>query len=157
MRGGEKSWSWIKKGIPLRLEIGPREVDAEQLNLCRTRQSASRRQNPFAPPTRSRDRFDSQRDPCESLRQSDPFPQPTYGRDRFSKKNSADFFTGKGEEIHGGFALCHWNEDPAIEAKIKEDFNVTIRCIPIDMPAREGSCLFTGQKSPRRVIFAKSY
>ena len=67
-----------------------------------------------------------------------------------------DFFADK-EEIHGGFALCHWNEDPAIEAKVKEDLNVTIRCIPLDVPSEPGSCLFTGQKSPRRVLFAKAY
>ena len=50
------------------------------------------------------------------------------------KEDFYNFFTAKTEdEIHGGFALCHWNEDPAVEQKIKEDLNVTIRCIPLSL------------------------
>ena len=56
-----------------------------------------------------------------------------------------------------GFALCHWNGDPEIEKKVKEELNVTIRCIPMDLPSDEGRCLFTGEQSPRRVLFAKAY
>ena len=73
------------------------------------------------------------------------------------KKEFYDFFEGKGDEIHGGFALCHWNGDSEIEAKIKEDLNVTIRCIPMHLPPVEGKCIFTNERSLRRVIFAKAY
>ena len=74
-----------------------------------------------------------------------------------SKSAFYEFFADKGDEAHGGFALCHWNEDPAIEAKIKEELNVTIRCIPLEEKEEEGICIFTGEKSPRRVLFAKAY
>ena len=73
------------------------------------------------------------------------------------------FFTPQNKakpEIHGGFALCHWNGSPEVEAKIKADLNVTIRCIPLDdeaFPPRPGVCPFSGEPSPRRVVFAKSY
>ena len=76
------------------------------------------------------------------------------------KEQFYQFFTPKNQEnpeIHGGFALCHWCEDPRIEEQVKNDLSVTIRCIPLDQEKEEGICPFSGKKSPRRVIFAKSY
>jgi len=156
LRGGEKSWSWIKKGVPLRLEIGPREVDSEQLNLCR-RDKAHRDGKIF-----SRSQLETEIGSVLDEIHFHLLEKATRFRNQHmveidTLKDFAEFFTAKGEEIHGGFALCHWNGDPAIEAKVKEEFNVTIRCIPLDLPAKAGRCLFTGESSPRRVIFAKSY
>ena len=74
-----------------------------------------------------------------------------------------DFFTPKNPakpEIHGGFALAHWNGSAAVEEQIKNDLKVTIRCIPFDDPARPpepGRCVITGEPSSRRVLWAKSY
>src|SRR5690606_7509671 len=48
LRGGEKSWGWIKKGIPLRLEVGLREIEAGQLNICR-RDKPHKETSPFSP------------------------------------------------------------------------------------------------------------
>lgn len=152
MRGGEKSWGWIKKGIPLRLEVGLREIEAGQLNVCR-RDKAHRDASPF-----------SETEVVSILEemQSNLLARATAFRKQHTveiddKKEFYDFFTAKGEEIHAGFALCHWNGDPAIEAKVKEDLNVTIRCIPLDFRALPGKCIFTGEPSKQRVIFAKSY
>lgn len=156
LRGGEKNWSWIKKGVPIRIEIGPREVESEALRIARrdhphketvplTREELSHRlpeiladiqKNLLAKATRFRE-------------------ENTVKIDKLSDFD--DFFKGSDEEINGGFALCHWNGDPAIEAKIKQEKNVTIRCIPLHASPEEGRCLFTGEKSPRRVLFAKSY
>ncbi|MFL5272837.1 MAG: proline--tRNA ligase, partial [Anaeromyxobacteraceae bacterium] len=58
--------------------------------------------------------------------------------------------------IHGGFAMTHFNGDPALEAKLKGDLGVTVRCIPLD-PGEPGTCPFTGQPSAKRVVWAKSY
>ena len=63
---------------------------------------------------------------------------------------------GAKPEIHGGFALAHWNGSREIEEKIKSDLKVTIRCIPLTDP-EPGRCIFTGQASERRVIWAKAY
>jgi prolyl-tRNA synthetase len=61
-------------------------------------------------------------------------------------------------EIHGGFALAHWNGSRAVEEQIKNDLKVTIRCIPFDDPEDpSGSCVITGEPSARRVLWAKSY
>jgi prolyl-tRNA synthetase len=80
-----------------------------------------------------------------------------------TKKEFYDFFTPKDlakPEIHGGFALAHWNGSRAVEEQIKNDLKVTIRCIPLDDPANppeRGTCAITGESSPRRVLWAKSY
>jgi prolyl-tRNA synthetase len=152
LRGGEKSWSWIKKGIPLRLEVGLREIEAGQLNICR-RDKPHRETTPFS--------VEGVVSLLEEI-QANLLTRATEFRDQHTreiddKKEFYDFFTAKGEEIHGGFALCHWNGDPAIEAKVKEDLNVTIRCIPLHIKPQEGKCIFTGQRSRARVIFAKAY
>ncbi len=60
-------------------------------------------------------------------------------------------------EIHGGFALSHWNGEPAVERQIKDDLNVTVRVISNDAECEEGRCIITGEPSDRRVVFAKSY
>ncbi len=77
-----------------------------------------------------------------------------------TKEEFYDFFTAKNPnkpEIHGGFALAHWNGSREVEEKIKEDLKVTIRCIPFDAPEEDGRCIITGEPSKRRVIWAKSY
>ena len=77
-----------------------------------------------------------------------------------SKKDFYDFFTAKNPskpEIHGGFALAHWNGSREIEEQIKNDLKVTIRVIPLDDSSEPGQCIFTGEPSARRVVWAKSY
>jgi prolyl-tRNA synthetase len=79
-----------------------------------------------------------------------------------SKTDFYDFFTAKNAEkpeIHGGFALAHWSGEPEVEAKIKEDLKVTIRCIPFagELRGEPGKCPFSGKPSKGRVVFGKAY
>ena len=59
-----------------------------------------------------------------------------------------------GHTFHARYA--HFNGDPALEAKIKDDLKVTVRCIPL-AGGEPGTCPFTGQPSKQRVVWAKSY
>ena len=59
--------------------------------------------------------------------------------------------------IKGGFILAHWDGTPETEEKIKQDTKATIRCIPYDSVEEEGVCILTGNKSTRKVLFAKAY
>lgn len=152
LRGGEKSWGWIKKGVPLRLEVGMRELEAGKLQVFR-RDRPHKEGTPF-----------SEEGVIVLLEeiQASLLAKATAFRDMHtvaihSKKEFYDFFTAKAEEIHGGFALCHYNGDAKLEEKLKEDLNVTIRCIPLHLPPEKGTCLFTGAPSAQRVIFAKAY
>ena len=58
--------------------------------------------------------------------------------------------------IHGGFAMTHFNGDRRLEAQIKDELGVTVRCIPL-APGEPGVCPFTGQPSQKRAVWAKSY
>lgn len=59
----------------------------------------------------------------------------------------------------GGFLLCHWDGTPETEQAIKDETKATIRCIPVDscVCEEEGTCIYTGKPSHRRVVFAISY
>ena len=77
-----------------------------------------------------------------------------------SKDEFYDFFTPRDAtkpEIHGGFALAHWDGSREVEEQIKNDLKVTIRVIPLDNSSESGKCIFTGKPSSCRVIWAKSY
>lgn len=159
LRGGDKLWSWIKKGVPLRIEIGPRDIASQQLPV-------SRRDRPFSEKKmQSRAHFlatvAKQLDEIQdALFQKALRFRDSHMRKIDSKEEFYAFFTpqnGENPEIYGGFALCHWCDDPKLEEKIKEDLGVTIRCIPLDAPDEEGRCPFTGKNSRRRVIYAKAY
>ena len=76
-----------------------------------------------------------------------------------SKEELYAYFTPQNKskpEMHGGFALVHWDRDPQWEEQLKNDLKVTVRCIPEDS-GEPGTCIFSGNESPGRVVLAKSY
>ena len=60
-------------------------------------------------------------------------------------------------EGDGGFVLAHWDGTAETEARIQEETKATIRCIPLDAQTEEGSCVYSGKPSSKRVLFAKAY
>jgi len=159
IRGGDKVWSWIKKGIPLRLEIGPRDMADDSVFLGRRdlphNQKQSVKREAFIAGVAAM---------LDEIQQTLLERARTYRDEHTHTINSKDdfyaFFTPRNAEqpeIHGGFAMAHWCGDPAVEAQIKADLGVTIRCIPLEGEAEPGTCLFTGKPSPRRVLWAKAY
>ncbi len=156
LRGGEKSWSWIKKGVPLRIEIGLREIEAAQLGLMR--RDRPHKEVISCPRDQLKERILRTLEEMQNqlLEKATSF-RDVHTRKIDRKEEFIEFFQGKDEEISGGFALCHWNGDPSFEKEVKETLNVTIRCIPDHLPLEAGKCIFSGEKSSRRVLFAKSY
>lgn len=159
MRGGDKTWSWIKKGVPLRLEIGPRDIANNSLGILRRDRSAKEATQ------MSREEFLGSVTNILDEMQKALLEKARAFRDAHIKKIDTKeefyaFFTPKNPEkpeIHGGFAFSHWSGERSVEEKVKEDLNVTIRCIPLDSPQEAGKCVISGNKSHRRVLFAKSY
>jgi len=159
LRGGEKTWSWIKRGIPVRIEVGPRDI--EQGHLCITQRNKGPKEREMITP----DAF------IASLTERlDGIQNALYERalaEREAHTHTIDtleefeaFFTPKNKkkpEIHGGFALTHFAGDVSTEKDIQKKYGVTIRCIPFDLGKEKGTCPFTGKPSAQRVIFAKSY
>jgi len=157
--GGERTWAWIKKGIPVRVEIGPREVDQDSVFVARRDKSLKERQG------QPREQFVSSISSLLDDIQASLYIKARDFREKHtvridSKDEFYSFFTPKNAdkpEIHGGFALCHFGGDPEVEKKIKDDLGVTVRCIPIDAPEEHGTCIISGKPSARRVIFGKAY
>ncbi len=158
-RGGEKVWNWIKKGVPIRLEIGPRDIAADSVSLCRRDRPHKERTN--VPRAELLSTLPARLDEIQQglLDRARAF-RDQHIRCIDSKKELYRFFTPQNAakpEIHGGFAMCHWSGNAAAEERVTNDLGVTIRCIPIGGETEPGRCIFTGQPSPRRVVFAKAY
>ena len=157
--GGAKNWEWIKKGVPVRIEIGPRDLEKDFVTM-------SRRDQPVkAKECMAMEEFVQRAPDVLMSIQENLYERATKFRDENTRKidnqkDFYDFFTPENSakpEIHGGFALAHWNGSREIEEKIKNDLKVTIRCILLGDSAEPGRCIFTGEPSSRRVIWAKAY
>ncbi|MFN2542702.1 MAG: proline--tRNA ligase [Chthoniobacterales bacterium] len=156
--GGVKNWEWIKKGVPLRVEIGPRDLEKNSVAVSRRDQPVKAKEfismQEFAA-TAPEILMSIQQNLYERAKQfRDENTRRIDNRDEFY-----DFFTPRNAEkpeIHGGFALAHWNGSREVEEQIKNDLKVTIRVIPFES-AKPGRCIFTGEPSARRVVWAKSY
>jgi prolyl-tRNA synthetase len=158
-RGGEKTWGWIKKGVPIRLEIGMREVKDDQVFFGR------RDQSPKAKRAVPREEFNFTIPQILAEIQQNLFDRAgEFRREHTLRFDDRDkfikYFTPKNAEkpeIHGGFALAHWCGTAECEAWPTENLKVTIRCIPLDAEEEAGKCIFCGGESNKRVVFAKSY
>ncbi len=158
IRGGEKTWQHIKKGVPVRAEIGPRDVAANSIFVGRRDKAV--RDKVSVP----RDEFVSQISATLTDMQSNLFDRAkSMQKENTHEINSLDdfqsFFTPSNEnkpELHGGFALCHWTEDPQVH-EILKPLKVTIRCVPLNGDKESGQCIFTGKPSKGRAVFAKAY
>ena len=160
VNAGEKGWQWIKKGIPVRAEVGPREMDSECVYVGRRDHSPKQR---YSEPCEAfvAGLGDLLEDIQRSLLQRALELREEHTRNIDDWDAFASFFTPKNEdkpEIHGGFAMSHWCDATDCETKINNELSVTLRCIPLDRDSGDtGKCVVCGAKSPGRVVFAKAY
>ena len=150
LRPGFKFAEWELKGVPVRIAIGPRDLENGCVEIAR------------------RDTLEKSSVPQEGLAvriekllgdiQANIYAKALKFRDEnIIKVDTWDDFKEKIE--NGGFLLCHWDGTPETEEKIKEETKATIRCIPLDSAVceEEGKCIYSGKPSHRRVLFARSY
>jgi prolyl-tRNA synthetase len=137
------------KGVPVRLAIGPKDLQNNTIEVAR------------------RDTLSKQvvsitgiEDFVQNLLtqiQTEMFEKALDFRNtHITKVNNFDEFK-EVLETKGGFVSAHWDGTPGTEEKIKDITKATIRCIPLDAEMEDGFCVFTGQKSSKRVLFAKAY
>jgi len=161
LRGGDKVWQWIKKGVPLRLEIGPRDIQSDSVFMARRDRPAKEKGGV------ARAEFVANVTKLLGEIQDGLFERAKAHREKHTrvidtKEDFYAFFTPARHDenqpapIHGGFALTHFCGDAELEAKIKEELAVTVRCIPLEA-SEPGTCPFTGKPSKQRVVWAKSY
>jgi len=155
-RGGEKKWYHIKRGVPIRLEVGPRDIASDSVFVGRRDQ----------PKSTGMGRAEFVGTIVETLNemQQDLFDRALKLRTDNTKQIDSfeefkAYFTAKNEkkpEIHGGFAECHFIDCPETDEMLKP-LKVTPRCIPVTGEKTPGVCIFTGKPTETRGIFAKSY
>jgi len=150
--GYKPGWKFAEyelKGVPLRVAIGPRDLENETVELAR------------------RDTFEKMTVRMEELavlveRYLKIIQQNIYDKAKgFREENTTEVNSFKEfKEIlenKGGFVLAHWDGTPETEAKIKEETMATIRCIPLGNKSDAGQCIYTSRPSKHRVLFAKAY
>jgi prolyl-tRNA synthetase len=146
---GWKFAEYELKGIPVRLAIGPRDLENKTVEVAR------------------RDTLEKMSVPVDGLLQHvvkllDEIQLNIYNKalkfrdESIHSVNTWDEFR-EIVEVKGGFAYAHWDGTPETEAKIKEETKATIRCIPLDNKPEDGKCIYSGKPSNQRVLFAVAY
>jgi prolyl-tRNA synthetase len=160
-RGGEKVWHWIKKGVPIRLEIGPRDMEKDALFVGRRdrapkdKQSIARAEFVATVPATLQDIQDGLLNRARAFRAEHTHQIDTQ-QEFYAFFTPARVAENAPPPIHGGFAMTHFSGDVELEQKIRDELSVTVRCIPL-APGDAGTCPFTGKPSAKRVVWAKAY
>jgi prolyl-tRNA synthetase len=148
VRSGFKFAEWELKGVPVRLALGPRDLQNNTIEIAR------------------RDTLEKQVVPqagvAEFIEQLLPQIQQNIYQKALDFRENNTFVINSYDEFKqriedGGFFLCHWDGTAETEEKIKEETKATIRCIPFDDLSEAGKCMVTGQPSAQRVVFARAY
>jgi prolyl-tRNA synthetase len=149
--GGVKKWEWIGKGVPLVVELGPRDVEARSVAVLR--------RYTMEKYTASADVFLQNLDEELAQIQRGMFERARLFREKnmkeiISEREFEEFFNDG-----SGYGVTFFVGDRGIEEAMKEKFNVTIRCIlpPKNGENQSGICAFTGQRTAQKVVWAKSY
>ncbi len=150
LRSGFKFAEWELKGVPVRVALGPRDLENNTVEIARrdtlTKESIC-----------ADNISDYIVELLEQIEKNIYKKALDYRDSHIFKVDSWDEFKVKIEE--GGFLLCHWDGTSETEQRIQEETKATIRCIPFDscVCEEDGKCIFSGKPSKRRVIFAKAY
>jgi prolyl-tRNA synthetase len=147
-RSGWKFAEYELKGVPIRLAIGMRDLENGTVEVAR------------------RDTLTKESRPMEGIADYvtlllDEIQANIYAKAlEFRVENTfrVDTWDEFKEQIEkGGFLMAHWDGTAVTEEKIKDETKATIRCIPLNAPEEAGKCVYTGNPSSRRVIFARAY
>jgi len=147
---GWKFNEWEMKGVPLRVEIGPKDVDKSQVVLVR-RDVAGKERKSFVPMTN----LDAQVGDMLETIQAAMFNRALQFREKNSFRPTT--YEELTEAVMKGFAYVPWCGSAECEAKVKDDTKATTRCIPFDQPETVGPCIVCGAEASSEVIFARAY
>lgn len=147
-RPGFKFADYELKGVPVRLVIGPKDLEENTAEVMR--------RDTLEKETVSLDGIvDYVANLLEDIQNNIYTKARNFRDSHIFEANSYDEFKELIEK--GGFVLAHWDGTTETEERVKEETKATIRCIPLDGDTTPGTCIFTGKPSERRVIFARNY
>jgi prolyl-tRNA synthetase len=146
---GFKFAEWELKGVPVRIAIGPRDLDNGTVEVARrdTKEKQVMKMDDVANTIPKL---------LDEIQANIYNKALQYRNEHITKVESYDEFKKVLNE-KGGFVSAHWDGTPETEAKIKEETKATIRCIPLDAKEESGKCVLTGRPSNKRVLFAQAY
>ena len=148
---GFKFNEWELRGVPLRLEIGPKDIEKNSVALAR-RDIPGREGKSFVPQVNIAQTVADMLDEI----QANMLRKATEFRDQhiFEPKDYAEF-----KEIieNDGWCYVWWKPNSENENRIKEETRATLRCIPLDQPGGKGKCIFSGEEATEKAYFAKAY
>ncbi|MBQ0034499.1 MAG: proline--tRNA ligase, partial [Bacteroidales bacterium] len=148
MTPGFKFAEYELRGVPVRLAIGARDLEAGTIEVAR--------RDTLTKETRSLEGIVEHLQALLEEIQSNIYQKALNFR--LSNTRNCDSWEEFKEEIQkGGFLACHWDGTAETEERIKEETKATIRCIPLDAVEEEGTCIYSGKPSHKRVIFAMAY
>ena len=145
---GWKFAEYELKGVPIRLAMGPRDIENHTVEIAR--------RDTLTKETISMENvIDEVSQQLNDIQKNLYERALTFRNANMKEINSYKEFKEKIEK--GGFLLCHWDGTSETEEKIKEETKATIRCIPFDLDKTPGKCMVTGKPSAQRVVFARAY
>jgi prolyl-tRNA synthetase len=147
---GYKFNDWEMKGVPLRIEIGPKDVANGTVAFAR-RDIAGKAGKSFA----GHENLGEQAAAMLEEIQHSLHERALAFRQSHTEQPSS--YAGLIEAVQEGWAEAWWCESAACEAKVKDDSKATTRCMPLEQPEGEGRCIVCGENAMRRVIFARAY
>jgi prolyl-tRNA synthetase len=151
INGGEKFWHHIKRGVPIRLEIGPRDIANDSLYISRRDQVGKKFSLPRAKFIEELPQLLAEMQ--KSLYDQALAFQKTHSHFFDDLNQFKDFFAG---DNPGGFATVYSSDDESIDSLLKE-YKISARCIPLATIEDKGICLFTGKPNAKKTIYAKAY
>jgi prolyl-tRNA synthetase len=147
---GYKFNEWEVKGVPVRVEVGPKDVEKGSVAIARRDM-----------PGKAGKSFVAQDGLTERLEAlMSEIQQALYDRAlRFRADHTADVssYDELKQQIDGGFARCYWAGTAEDEQRVQDETKATIRCIPLEQPDQAGHCVLTGKETTQQVIFARAY
>ena len=154
LRGGDKMWGWVKSGVPIRVEIGLKDIEKSQ--VCVARRDMAVKDKAFVKVEDFVANITHTLDDIQNnlLNRAKAFRDMHMYEAKSIKEFNKYFEDETNQE--NGFVISYAIDDPIIEDFIKP-LKVTARCIPIDSLDDIGVCIFTGGTNGRKMVFAKSY
>jgi prolyl-tRNA synthetase len=147
---GYKFNEWELKGVPLRVEVGPKDVEKGSAAVAR-RDMPGREGKSFVPQEGLTERLLGL---LEEI-QSGLFQRALAFREQHSA--FVQSYDELKEQIERGFAWAYWDGSDEDEKRIQDETRATIRCIPLDQPGTSGKCVYTGRETTRQVVFSRAY
>lgn len=146
---GFKFAEWELKGIPVRIAIGPRDLESKTVEVARrdTKEKQVMKMETVAIEIPAL---------LDSIQENIYQKALKFRNEKTTQVDSYDEFKKVLDE-KGGFVEAHWDGTVETEAAIKDETKATIRCIPLDAKEEKGTCIYSGKPSSRRVMFARAY